>query len=362
MQTLLRMTLLQFKMLLRNRALLASSLGLAVVSMLVFGFAFGNNDNAGGALGLADLDHTASSARVIAGFKANPTVAVTTADEATLIADLEKDKYSAVVTLEPGFEAGLLSNTARVRLYIDNANLLNAGRMRALITAVFGQIGKQARGFQDPITVEEQQVSVRQRRQIDFLTPGMIGVTIMFANMFVGIALMTWRERGTLKRLSATPLRSWQLIGSQIISQLLLSFVQVGIILLLATLLFQVQVDLAWLPGMAVLVAAGTFSIVALGYVVANFVQRREAAQTVVTLVTLPMMFLAGSYFPVSVPAFAQPLVNVLPLTQLNSAIRQIMLNDAGVGSVLPNLLTLFATGVLLLALSIRTFRWSWGK
>ena len=44
-------------------------------------------------------------------------------------------------------------------------------------------------------------------RQIDWLTPGMAGMMVMWANLAVGATLIAWRERGILKRLAVTPLR-----------------------------------------------------------------------------------------------------------------------------------------------------------
>lgn len=360
MKILLKMTALQFKMLLRDRALLVGSLGLAVVSMLIFGLVFGNNNAAPITVGVVDLDKSAVSAQVVAALKANQALQITEGAQDGLVKELKDGQRSAVVVLEPGFGAGLPKATAQVQFYTDQTDLIGSARARGTITAIFDNVSKQAAGFKDLIQVQEQQVAARQQRQIDFLTPGMLGVTIMFANMFVGLTLITWRERGTLKRLSATPLKAWQLIGSQILAQFALSFTQAAIILALAAAIFGVQVQIEWLLLVALFVIAGTFSIISLGYAIGNFVQRREAAQSVVTLIALPMMFLSGSYFSIdNVPGFMKPVVEILPLTHLNRAFRQIMLSDAGLSSLLPSLGILLAFGTVLLVVSVRTFRWS---
>ncbi len=359
MKTLLRMTQLQFKMLLRNRALLVSSLGLAVVSMLIFGTLFGDNASRALAVGVVDLDKSPLSQQVVAAMKQNEGLSVTEGDQSALLDELKNDKRAAVVVLQAGFGAGLPQGQAQVQLFVDQNDLIGSARSRGTINSIFDSVSKNAAGFKDLVQVSEQKVSVRQQRQIDILTPGMLGLTIMFANMFVGVALITWRTRGTLKRLSATPLKAWQLIVSQVISQFALSLAQIVVILGIATTVFNVQIKAEWLPALLVFTAAGAFSIIGLGYVVGNFIHKPEAAQSVVTLIALPMMFLGGSYFPVDPPALLKPLVEILPLTHLNRAFRQIMLNGAGLDTLLVDLAVLLAMGVFLLAFSIRSFKWS---
>jgi ABC-2 type transport system permease protein len=359
MKILLSMTILQFKMLLRNKTLLLSSLGLAVVSMLIFGTLFGGNNTEPLAMGVVDLDNSPLSQQVVAALKQNSSLKVTSSDQATLLEQLKNNQQSALIVLESGFGANLPKGQAQVQFYVDQNDLIGAERSRVVVSSIFDTISKQTAGFKDLVQVSEQQVSARRQRQIDVLTPGMLGMTIMFANMYVGLALINWRLRGTLKRLNATPLKAWQLIGSQVLSQFVLSFMQVVIIMVLAITIFNVQLKLEWLPAMVLFTVAGAFSVISLGYAIGNFVQKPESAQSTATLIALPMMFLGGSYFQVNPPVFLQPLVEVLPLTHLNHAFRQIMLNGATIDKLLVDLVALLASGTLLLILSVRTFSWS---
>ncbi|NWJ97908.1 MAG: ABC transporter permease [Chloroflexi bacterium] len=360
MRVFLKMTRLQFKMVLRNKGVMVSSIGLAVISMLVFGTVFGGDGSQPIGMGLVDLDKSVVSTQLTAALKNNPSLRVTESDQVgQLVDDLKNGKQAAVVVLEPGFGAKLGQAEAKVQLYIDTSDLIGAARSRGTVSAIFDSVSKQAAGFKDLIQVEEQSITVRQQRQIDLLTPGMLGMTLMFANMPIGIFLIGWRERGTLKRLSATPLKAWQLIGSQIVSQLALSFVQAAVILLIAVNLFEVRMEASWLGAISVFVVAGSFSLISLGYAIGNFVKKQQAGQSLVMMVSLPMMLLGGSYFVVEPPSFLKPLVEILPLTHLNRAFRQIMLNGATLDSLWLNLCVLLTFGIVLLVLSIRTFQWS---
>lgn len=359
MKILLNMTVLQFKMLLRNKLLLVGSLGVAIISMLIFGLVFGSNTVRPLTIGLVDLDKSQVSQQIVATMKKDVGLAITEGEQQTLLDNMKKGDYDAVVVIQPGFMTGLANAQAKVQLYVEDADMIAAARSRGMINGIFDAVSKQATGYKELVQVEEQKVTVRVLRQIDYLTPGMIGVTIMFGNLFVGVALISWRERNTLKRLSATPLKSWQLIVAQIIAHLTLTVAQVVIILGLGILLFNIQFSASWILPLLIFTLAGAFSMISLGYAIGNFAKKEQSATSLVNLISLPMMFLGGSYFVVSPPDFLKPIVDALPLTHLNHAFRQIMLSDAAFGSLLLNLAVLLAFGIVLLAISIRTFRWS---
>jgi ABC-2 type transport system permease protein len=358
MKKLLMMTGYQFRILLRNRGLLVGSLGLAVVSMLIFGFLFSNNTTSALAIGVADQDHSAASAQILTAMQHDQAMTVTIGTQSTLVNDMKNGHYSAVVVLPSGFGNGLTHANAQAQVYIDQSDLIAAARSQGIVYGVFDAISKQVAGFKDLIHVQQQQVTVHQLTEIDILTPGMLGLTIMFANMSVGVALIYWRRRGTLQRLNATPLKAWQLIGSQILSQFALSFAQAAIILAIAVTVFHMHLDAMELLPIAVMVIVGTFSIISLGYAIGNFVKKQEAAQAVVLLISLPMMFLGGSYFLVDPPGFLKIVANILPLTYLNHALRQVMMNGNGLPDLLPDIGFLLLIGVVLLTISVNTFRW----
>ncbi|GCE25278.1 hypothetical protein KDA_07620 [Dictyobacter alpinus] len=360
MKNLFVMTFYQFKIVLRNRTLLVASLGIAIISMLIFGFLFKNTGTEPLKVGIVDQDQSATSAQIVTALKKDASLQISEGTRQALLDGVKNGELSALIILQKGFGSKLKTGGARALLYIDKSDLIGSARSKGSINGVFDAISKQTVGYKDLIKVDEQQISTQQLRTIDYLTPGMIGMTTMYANIYVGIALTTWRMNGVLKRLNATPLKAWQLIMAQILSQFLLSFLQAAIILAIAVTVFQVHITIAMLPGIAIAVLSGSFSIISLGYAVGNFVSRPNATQAVATLIALPMMFLGGSYFPVSPSGWLSIIVEIAPLTHLNRALHQIILNSAALPAIIPELGILLFTGLLLLFLSISTFRWSW--
>ena len=70
----------------------------------------------------------------------------------------------------------------------------------------------------------------------------MLGLSIMQVGIFAAIPLVADREKLILKRLAATPLRRWQLVGSNVLMRLLIAFTQAIIIVGVGSLLFGVEV------------------------------------------------------------------------------------------------------------------------
>jgi ABC-2 type transport system permease protein len=195
-------------------------------------------------------------------------------------------------------------------------------------------------------------------REIDFITPGMIGILLLWANFAVGVQLVSWREMGITRRLAATPLKPISMISSQVVARLALSIVQVIILLALAIWIFNVHIygNFAML---ALVVTMGALTMLAIGFAAASFVKKSEAANSVLLLVSFPMMFLGGSYFPVnSAPSFLQPVIHALPLYYLNDALRQVIYNGAGWGAVQTSVLVLTAWIVASMLVVWRAFKW----
>jgi len=103
----------------------------------------------------------------------------------------------------------------------------------------------------------------------------------------------------------------------------------------------------------------GVLSISAVGYGIASFVKRSESAQSVAMLISFPMMFLGGSFFPTdAAPNYMQPLIKAFPLTCLNHALREIINNASSLVTIQTDLFVLIAWMVGSFVVATRLFRW----
>jgi len=359
MQTFITVLISSFKMLVRNRVLILTSLGLALISIFVFGWLFGNGGNYTLHLGIVDQDNSAISSSIVTQLHSAKALATTTGTESSELAALRAGKLDAVLIMGPNFGTALSQSNAQLRVYYDQSNITTLSSTRGAVGQIVEGVNANLSGRPPALTISEQAVSVHNLRQIDFVTPGMMGMMLLWANLAVGTVLVTWRQQGIMKRLAATPLRPATLIGAQMVARLALSLLQAAVLIGIAMAVFNVQVTGSWLALIVTLVV-GTLAMMAIGFVVGSFAKNSEVAQGLFFMVSFPMMFLSGSYFSIAnAPAFLAPVINVIPLTHLNNALREIINNGGTFVNVQTDLLILTAWIVAGFLFATRAFRWS---
>jgi ABC-2 type transport system permease protein len=176
--------------------------------------------------------------------------------------------------------------------------------------------------------------------------------------VFAAIPLVADREKLILKRLGATPLRRWQLVGSNVLVRLLIAFVQTLIIVGVGTALFGLETTGRWLAT-AFFIVLGSLTFISIGYVVASFTQTEEAANGVTQAVQLPMLFLSGIFFPIATMGdVLQTIAKFLPLTYLGDALRQVMVDGTPFAPLAVCAAVLAGWLAACFAVSARFFKW----
>jgi ABC-type polysaccharide/polyol phosphate export permease len=218
---------------------------------------------------------------------------------------------------------------------------------------------QRSEGRNDPIPVHDQLVRERGARYIDFLIPGLLGMNLMGSGIWgLGFAIVDARKKRLLKRLIATPMSRWQYLASFALSRLTLLFLEVGLLLGFAVLVFGVPLR-GSLPLLVVTCLLSSLAFASLGLLIASRAQTMEGASGLMNLAMLPMWIFSGVFFSASrFPDAIQPLIQALPLTAVIDALRANILRGAGWQTVAPELgvIVLWMAGSFLLALKL--FRW----
>ncbi len=219
---------------------------------------------------------------------------------------------------------------------------------------------QRAAGRRDPLPTTEKRMTEPGARYIDFLVPGLLGMNLLGSGMWgVGFVIVDLRVRKLLKRFVATPMRRSDFLWSLIGGRLAFMIPEVVIILGAGALLFKVAVRGNPI-SILFLSFLGAVSFAGLGLLVACRAQRIETVSGLMNLIMLPMWMLSGIFFsPDRFPAMFQPLIQALPLTQLNYALRAVILEGASLASQGWRLLILAAWGGISFFCALRWFRWN---
>jgi len=352
----IRLVVTQATMIRRNTGFWLTSILMAVISMAVFGWLF-TPDTQAFDLAIVDEDQTKASEALVQAFDGLENVELKQGSQKEELGALEDGDRGAVVIVPQGFGTELHEGAASLVVYYDNTNPIRIGYVVSTVDAVVDNYNARVLGQTNVVTVDKQAVDTDNVRFIDFLTPGMVGMTIMWVNLGVGFLLVGWREQGILRRLGVTPLPPGSLMASQAVSYALVSLTQVVIILTMGRLIFGVNINGSYL-WLAVTLALGIMAMLSIGYVIASLLKTVTSVNAVMNMVTFPMIFLGGSYFPLDPPPVLEPLVNAIPLTHLNDALREVVNHGGGLSDLWLSWMILAAWIVSGFVLSIRLFRW----
>jgi ABC-type multidrug transport system permease subunit len=219
---------------------------------------------------------------------------------------------------------------------------------------------QRAKGRQDPVPTANQELQEPGGRYIDFLVPGLLGMSLMGGGMWgVGFVTVDMRIRKLLKRFLATPMRKSDFLAGILLSRLVFMVPEVLVILLFGWLAFGVVIY-GSLLAVLVLILLGAFTFAGLGLLVASRARTLEAVSGLMNLVMLPMWILSGIFFSSErFPEEMQPFIKAIPLTPLIDALRAVMLEGASLASQATEIAILAAWGVGTFALALLWFRWS---
>jgi ABC-type polysaccharide/polyol phosphate export permease len=135
--------------------------------------------------------------------------------------------------------------------------------------------------------------------------------------------------------------------------------IEVALLLGFGVIAFHMRI-LGSLWSILLIGAIGAISFCALGLLTASRAQKIESASGIMNLVMMPMWILSGVFFSGErFPAAVQPLIEALPLTALNDALRATILEGASLASQSGRIMVMALWAVLTFALALRWFRWT---
>ncbi len=359
MHALLLLTVANIKSFTRDRAALFWTLAFPLIFVILFGsiFSGGNSDRT---IGFADLDGTPASATLEGAFATVSNVKLVDGAEADLLARMRKGEVSAVIVVPAGYATAVETKRAPADLtvYTDPSQGSADGATRQLVGFVLSQVNQAATGLPPAVEPSFQPVQTSDLTFISYLVPSILGMSLMQLGVFAAIPLVADRQKLILKRLQATPLRRWQLVGSNVLMRLLIAILQTAIIVGVGSAAFHVEIAGSWLL-IGALILLGSLAFIALGYVIASFASTEDAANGMTSAVQFPLMFLSGTFFPIdSMPDALRTVARALPLTYLGDGLRQVMVDGTPFSPLWVCFLVLGVWLVVCFGIAARFFKW----
>jgi ABC-2 type transport system permease protein len=318
------------KMLLRNKQSLFWAFMFPILFTIIFGFFFGKNTIVGN-IALVDnsntqiaqnLDKTITDSKI---FKVNKNIS-----EGDIKNQIKKSTISAGIVIPKDFGATIAGSPNTIKIIYDPGNAQTNSVITGFLQNYLTQASFQIQHTEPLFKLEEEKTSNRTLSYFDFVLAGILGLALMNSSIIgIAISMSKYREDKILKRITTTPLPSWKFIVAEILSHLIINVLQVSVILSIGYFFFDAHIygSIFILLPIA-LIGAVLFQL--MGFVIAALSKTTDAAQGMSQTITIPMMFLAGVFFPIdTLPKWLYSIVQYLPLAPLLRMIRGILLDAA---------------------------------
>jgi ABC-2 type transport system permease protein len=234
------------------------------------------------------------------------------------------------------------------KLRHDPNELLTRAIQPAIWLLLFGEVMAQVRGL-----------ATGNGRYLDFLAPGILAQSVLFAAIFYGIAAIWERDLGVLHRYMVSPAPRSALVLGKAISAGVRGLFQAVVIYLLA-LALGIGVDLHPLSliGAALLITLCSALFSTFSLIMACIVKTRERFMGIGQVLTMPIFFASNAIYPIDImPAWLKAVSLANPLTYQVDALRALMLTGGvsryGLGV---DALVLLAVTAALVAIAARMY------
>jgi len=339
----------EFVQMRRDRLTFAMIVGVPILQLVLFGYAI-NGDPKSLPTAVVALDASEFSRSIVRAAENSGyfKVVATPASEAEADRMLALGEVQFSFVIPPDFGRRLLRGERPVLLVAADASDPSAtgNALAAMVQLAGVALRHDLDGVAAPLAPDAAPFDLRVQRRYNpegitqyNIVPGLLGVILtMTMVMMTAFAITRERERGTFENLLATPATPLEVMIGKIAPYIVVGFLQAGIILVAARLLFDVpmQGSLAVLLGaMIVYIAA----LLALGFTISTVARNQLQAMQMTFFFFLPSMLLSGFMFPFrGMPVWAQHVGELFPLTHFLRVVRGVMLKGSGLAEVAPHL------------------------
>jgi len=265
-----------------------------------------------------------------------------------------------VLVIPKGFAADVNESEPVSLSYIYSPSDQLGVQVQGVISGVADSFNFQFAGKQPLVRLSSVSASVKPLNEVDYYMPGLIAA-FMMTNGIIGLTNIAteFKRTGLTRRLSATPLTKLEWLIGNVLSQTVLAVLLAAVMIVLGIGIYHTEVTINLY--IALLILAGAIMFSGIGMTLAGLVKDPEAAAGIGNAIAFPMMFLSGTFWPVSImPSYLQEVARVLPLTYFSQGLRDAMV-VGNVNAALVNLGATVALAIAFIMIGARVTSWREG-
>jgi len=359
MKSFLKLLISDLKQFFRDRTALFFTFAFPIFFIFLFGWIFGGMGDVSYKIGLVNNDDSSIGEGISQMLHEIPIFEISEGEQDSQIEELKQGDIKAVIVIPADIASSVGSGElSEITVYYDPTQTTSSQIIIPVLRQAVEEVNRQLTQQPPLLQLSEESIQVHDLRDIDYLVPGILAMSVLFLGLFGSLTLVERREKKILKRFGATPLHRSTMVFSQVVYRMVLALVQTLIIIAIAYFVFDVQMVGNWFVLLGV-VLLGTLAFIGIGYFAVSRARTTEGAMPIIQLIQFPMLFLSGVFFPVEfMPDFMRPIMDALPLTYLGDAFRQIMVEATPLYPLWIDIAVLGGWLVVSMVLAIILFRW----
>jgi ABC-2 type transport system permease protein len=349
----------------REKSALFFTFFFPVMLMILFGFIFQGSEESTYIMHIQDLDDTEESRNLTSILDSIDSIDLKKVSKNRDIDKyMKENKINFLVIIPEGYQDSIIRKmtidpNATVNLTVKyDPTVQSTGVKFSLLNTVLQEVNKGLEDAKDTIGLKDESIVSGSFDYIEFFIPGVIGLSVMTTVVFnIIFGEMENKQKGIIRKLSTTPITRGEWIFSNMVFQLFLALSSTVIILVVGFLVFGAEMHINFMLPLILILEAFGFS--GLAMLVSRSVKEASSASAIGNLITFPMMFLSGSFFPVeSMPQFLKDFALVLPLYYVNQGLREAMLfNDIAASMYNAVVLMVFAVVVFIAGVFLTSWK-----
>ncbi len=336
------------------------SLVFPAILILIFGFIF--NGTVTVTLYAQNLDNnSAASQAFLEAINKTGAVQVSIAPigpTASLSDWLANNSHTVGLVIPLGFQDSYLHHSpVSLTVLVDPQDPTSSGIVEGTVQGVANGFNLVAANGSVIVGVTAQNVGSQVYSYIDYLIPGLIGFSILTNPMFALVDITSsYRKDHIFRQLSLTPLTRGEWLAAKFLWYSVLTFLSAAIIIGLGIGVFHAHVTLTL--GLIPFLIVGALLFVSLGMLAGSVAKTPESAAVIGNVITFPMMFLSGTFFPVSgFGAVLAAIAHLLPLFYVIDGMNQVML-FGNLPHAVVDLLIVGGIAIVVFIAAVRLFKW----
>ncbi len=198
---------------------------------------------------------------------------------------------------------------------------------------------------------------------LDFLVPGIIGMSMLFAATTSGIFLLWDKQFGFLKEVMVAPVQRVSIVIGRVLGGLTTALIQSTLLIIISLFIgFSIPTILSILEAYGFMFLIGVIFI-CLGLIIASFMKDMQGFGLILNLLIFPLFFLSGAIYPITaLPSIVKYITYLNPLTYGVDGMRSVLIGISVFGTMGGYIDTAVLIIVALVMLILASISFSKGK